>query len=593
MSNLPVTDPIRLELVKNALVSICDNMLGLVVRTARSTNIKNTMDFSATICDAEGRLVAQGLAVAAHLGAMMPALKGSIDFFGDDINEGDILTSNDPYAGCSHLNDIFMFRPVFESGKRIGFLCIVIHHTDIGGRVPGGNAADSGEIFQEGLRIPHSKICEGNKINAMLMRIIEHNTRIPQRMMGDLNAQIATLMTAELELKKLIASLGADAYARYTAELIDYTERLTRASIAALPDGVAEFTDWNDDDGVDGPPVRFHVKVTKRNDEFIVDFEGTSPQGRGAVHMNDIFAISCTYAALRTVIDPDIPNNAGFYRAITIKTPEASFVNVRFPAALGARGQGGFRVRSVVFGALAKLFPDRIPACAGGSEFGIVFAGYSKTSGKPFLHLEFHNTAGQGGSFDRDGQDGGPYCIGNLANVPVELIEAESPLRVEEYSFIPDSGGAGEHRGSLGVARQYRILSDDTTVQLRSDRHLHAPWGLFGGKGGSLARSIMNPGTDREAAVKSKFVKVLGAGEVFRGEMPGSGGYGDPLKRNPAAVLEDVVQEKVSIGHALEAYGVVIAAGPGDSLAVDSKATEQARRARTAVGGENPGLGGQ
>jgi N-methylhydantoinase B len=568
-------DPVKLELIKNALVSMCDNMLGLVVRTARSTNIKNTLDFSATICDRQGRLVAQGLALPAHLGAVMPALKGCLDYFGDDLAEGDILANNDPYAGGSHLNDIFMFKPLFMDGECVAILGLILHHTDLGGRVPGGNATDSAEIFQEGLRIPPSKVYQAGKPNSTLLRMIEHNTRVPRRVMGDLLAQIATLDSGEKELRGIITEIGLAPYRAYTNELLDYSERLTRANIAALPDGEAEFTDWNDDDGAGNGPIKFHVKIIKRADEFIVDFTGTSPQGRGAMHTNYAFTTSCTYATLRTVLDPDIPNNAGFYRAIKVIAPEGSFVNIRFPAATGARGQAGFRIRSVVFGALAQLLPGRIPACTGGSEFGMVIAGYEQRDRKPFLHLEYHNTSGQGGGPDRDGQDGGPYCIGNLANVPVEIIEAENPIRVEEYAFLPDTGGAGKFRGALGIARQYRLLAEEATLQLRSDRHLHPCWGLFGGQPGALARSVMNPGAVTREELPSKFVRTMRKGEVFRAEMPGSGGHGDPFKRDPEAVRRDVLQGKVTPAHALAAYGVAI---DGKSRQVDPAETARARK---------------
>ena len=417
----------------------------------------------------------------------------------------------------------------------------------------------------------------------MLLRVIEHNTRMPARMMGDVYAQIAALNTAEKELLKLADSAGVAVLKAYMTELIDYTERLTRAKIAALPDGVAEFTDWNDDDGAGGEPVRFHVKITKKGEEFVVDFTGTSPQGRGALHTNYAFTASCACAALRCVIDPDIPNNAGFYKPITIVAPAGTFVNVQFPAALGARGQGGYRVRSTVLGALAQLLPDLIPACAGGSEFAIVFAGYEGKARKAFLHLEFHNVSGQGGGPDRDGQDGGPYCIGNLANVPAELIEAENPVLVEQYAFIADSGGAGRYRGALGIVRQYRVLAEEATVQLRSDRHLYPCWGLFGGKPGAISRSTINPGTAREENAPSKFVRTMHRGDVFRAEMAASGGFGDPCTRDPAAVLEDVRQQKVTVGHALSEYGVVIDAVAGK---VDISATA-ARRAGT-VAARNP-----
>ncbi|MCC6531454.1 MAG: hydantoinase B/oxoprolinase family protein [Burkholderiales bacterium] len=570
-------DPVRRELIKNALISICDTMLVMIVRTARSTNIKNTMDFSAAMCDARGQMVAQGLSVPAHLGAIMPALKGCLDHFGDDIHDGDILCSNDPYAGCSHLNDIFMFRPVFMDGERVAVLCLIMHHTDLGGRVPGGNAADSGEIFQEGLIVPPSKICEAGKLNTTLLRIFESNTRMPERMMGDIYAQIAALNNAEKELKKFASGTGVGPLQRYMADLIDYTERLTRAKIAELPDGQTEFTDWNDDDGVSADPVKFHVTLTKRGDEFIVDFTGTSAQGKGALHTNYAFTASCTYAALRCVIEGDIPNNAGFYKPIKVIAPAGTFVNVQYPAALGARGQGGYRVRSTVLGALTKLLPHVGTACAGGSEFAIVFAGYRGEEKRPYLHLEFHNCSGQGGGPDRDGQDGGPYAIGNLANVPVELLEAENPVLVEQYAFIPDSAGAGKYRGSLGIARQYRILAEESTVNLRSDRHLHACWGIFDGKPGAMARSLVNPGTLREELTPSKFVRTMRRGEVFRGEMAASGGYGDPYARDPAAVLEDVRQEKVSLAHARDAYGVCI---DPITMQVDVAATAACRAAR-------------
>lgn len=569
-------DPVKRELIKNALVTIADNIMLSVVRTARSTVVKNNMDFSASICDAEGQMVAQGLAVPTHLGATMPALKGCLDYFGDDIAEGDVLATNDPYSGGSHLNDIFMFKPVFANGRRIAFLGLILHHTDMGGRVPGGNAADSNEIFEEGLRIPPAKAVERGKVNTLLMRIIEHNVRVPDRNMGDLRAQLAALALGEKEFQKLLAEHEPGELRSYMSELVDYTERLTRAGIAALPDGEYEFTDWNDDDGIGSGPVRLHVKLTVKGDELTADFTGTSPQTGGALHTNYWFTASCTYAALRSVFDPGMPNNAGFYRPIQVIAPERTWVNPVFPAALGARGQGGHRVRQVVLGALAQMLPKRMPACVGGSEFAIVIAGY-RPNGKRFLHLDFHNNTGLGGGPDRDGQDAGPYCLGNMANTPVELIEAESPIVVDDYGFLPDTGGPGKYRGGLAIVRSYRLLADEAMVQLRSDREKHAPWGLFGGKPGAAARSYMNFGTPREERLPSKFMRRMHKGDVFRGEMAASGGYGDPFQRDPRAVLEDVIQEKMSLAHAEKEYGVVIDAA---TLQVDERRTRAARGGR-------------
>lgn len=538
-------DPVRRELLKNALVATADNALVMVTRTARTSNVKNSMDFSAAVCDARGRLVAQGLAVPVHLGVVMPALEACLAHFGDDIHEGDVLASNDPYSGCSHLNDIFTFKPVYVDGRRVAIVSLILHHSDLGGRVPGGNAADSMEIFEEGLRIPPVKIVEKGKVNDTLMRIIEFNTRVPERVMGDVRAQLAALDNAAAEVEKLARDWQPAILEAYLDDLIDYAETLTRAEIEKLPDGEVEFEEWNDDDGVGNGPIRIHLKLTKKGSEIVADFSGTDDDKGGAVHCNRAFTVSCAYAAIRTVLDPVIPNNAGLYRAITVKTRHGTFVDVKFPAAVGSRGQVGFRLRSIVLGALALLLPGRLPACAGGSEFAIAASG-NDAAGRRFLHLEFHNNTGLGGGPDSDGQDAGPYCIGNLANVPVELIEAENPIRIDEYGFLPDTGGEGRYRGALGMVRQYRLLADDLQVQVRSDRFKSRPFGLFGGSSGAGAVSILNPGTAAQEALPSKFTRRFKAGDVLRFEMAGAGGYGPASERDPSAIAEDVRQGKVT-----------------------------------------------
>lgn len=564
-------DPIRRELFSNALTTITDNMIVTVARTSRSEVVKSSLDFSSAICDAHGQVIAQGLALPAHLGSMMPALKGCLDRLGPDLRPGDILASNDPYSGASHLNDIYMFKPVHFGGERVAILCLVMHHIDMGGRVPGGNATDSTEIFQEGLRIPPSKIFEADRPNETLLNIIEANVRVPDKVMGDVQAQIAALKLAERELLKLLEEYEPAEFKLLAEDLIDYAETLTRSGIKSLGSGVAEFTDWIDDDGTGGPPVRLSVKLTVADESIDVDFTGTSPQTSGAVNPNFWFTASCAYAGIRSVMPRAMPGNAGFYRAISVTAPEGSFLNPKFPAPVGARGLAGYRVRHAVCGALAKLLPEKMPACPGGSELGIVFAG--KTSDHhPFLFLEFHNTTGIGGYPDEDGQDGCPWCLTNLANIPVEVIEAENPIRIEEYSLLPDTGGPGRHRGALGIARQYRVLSDQATVQLRSDRQLHAPWGLAGGHPGAAARSVLNPG-ESARIMPSKFLHTMRQGEVFRAEMPGSGGHGDPFRRDPQAVSDDIRLEKMTPGHALAAYGVVVNA----SGAVDLEATRLER----------------
>jgi N-methylhydantoinase B len=551
-----MVDPIRLELIKNALVMVSDNMMVSVLRTSRSTLVKSNMDFSASILDADGDMVAQGLALPGHLGATMPALHGCLDYFGDDIQPGDILASNDPYAGASHLNDIFMFRPVYKDGERICILGLILHHTDLGGRVAGGQAADSDEIFQEGLRIPPSKIYVADKPNDTLLRMIEHNTRVPNTVMGDVRAQLAALFSGEAEILKMVETYSANELKIYMRALIDYTERMVRNSIRALPNGEAEFTEFNDDDGAGGGPVEIKLKLTVRDDEIIADYTGTSPQKGGALHPNYWFTASLTYAGLRAVLPAETPNNVGFYRPITVIAPKGCWVNPQFPAAVGARGQGGYRVRTVVTGALAKLYPGKMPACPGGNELGLSVTGIDADR-KRFLHVEFHNVTGRGGGPDQDGQDAGPYWLGNMANTSVEIIEAENPLLIDEYGFLPDTGGPGKYRGALGMVRQYRLTAEKAIVQQRADRHVFPCWGIFGGKPGALSKSYFVRDGKREAA-PSKFVQTMRKGETFRAEMAGSGGYGEPFERDPRAVAEDVRQEKISAIHAKIEYGVIV-----------------------------------
>jgi len=566
-------DPVKLELIRHGLEMISDNMMVSVVRTARSTLVKNNLDFSGSICDADGNMVAQGLALPSHLGAIMPALRGCLDYFGDDIGPGDILATNDPYSGGSHLNDIFMFKPVYSGDTRVCILALILHHTDLGGRVAGGQAGDSDEIFQEGLRIPPSKITIAGQPNRTLLNLIEHNTRVPDLVMGDIRAQMAALNAADTETVKLAERYGVIELKSYMGELIEYAERMVRAAIRDLPDGTSDFTEWNDDDGVGGGPVRVHCELTIKGDGITADFSGTDKQKGGALHTNYPFTCSLTYAALRAVLPREIPTNAGFYRAIEVIAPEGSWVNPRFPAALGARGQGGYRIRTVVTGALSGLLPHRIPACPGGSEFGLSVAG-TGANGKPFVHVEFHNMSGRGGSPDADGQDAGAYWLGNLSNTPVEVIEAENPLLIEEYSFLPDTGGPGRHRGALGIARQYRFLAEEVTVQQRADRHIHACWGLFGGGSGALGRSFYVDAAGTRSEAPSKFVRRMRRNEIFRAEMPGSGGHGEAFSRDTAAVAEDVRQEKMTRDHARDAYGVEL---EPESFTVDTVATASRR----------------
>ena len=565
-------DPMTREIIKNALLSTADTMALTVVRTARSSVIKHAMDFSTAIFDAEGRQVAQGLTIAPHLGAMAPALEGVTNAFGDDIYPEDVFANNDPYEGASHLPDIFLFKPIFAYDTLVGWSCAIGHQTDIGGRIPGGNACDNTEIYQEGLILPPIKLVERGVLNQAVWRILEKNVRVPDKVLGDVQALIAAVRYGERDLLRLVEDYGLEELKSYMVDILDTTERLTRAEIASFPHGEWEFTDYIDNDGLDPEPIAIHVRIKIEGDEVDVDFDGTSPQARGSINPNFAYTKSNVYAVMKCLMDPGIQSNSGFFRPFKIAAPEGCFVNPQHPAPVAARGMSGFRTCQALFGAMTQAMPGRVPAAWGGGEAGLSFGGYHRDR-KAWVYLEFNNDGPRGGGPDQDGADGLASPVLNLANTPVESIETDQPLMVERFGLVPDTGGAGKYRGGLGMIREFRVLADEATFQLRSDRHDFLPWGIDGGRPGTPTRNYLNPDTDSEE-IAAKSLRSLKKGDLYRLVQAGGGGYGDPLERDVHAVLEDVQQEKQTPDYARREYGVVI---DPQSLELDIKATEQLR----------------
>ena len=565
-------DPITREIVKNYLSSAADTMAVTVVRTARSAVVKDGMDFSTGIFNADGQQVAQGLTLPFHMGAMQPALDAIRDYYGDDVKPGDIFANNDPYEGGSHLPDIFLFKPIFYNDALVAWTCVIAHHTDIGGRVAGGNACDNTEIYQEGLRIPPIKLIEEGVMNNAVWRILNKNVRVPDMVQGDVLAQISALHQGERDVLQLVDEYGIEDLRNYMTDIIDYTERLTRAEISALPDGSWDFTDYIDDDGINPEPIAIKVKVTIEGDEMLVDFTGTSPQAKGSINPNLPFTKSAVYAVFKNLTNPNITANTGFFRPFKVVAPPGCYVNPQHPAPVAARGLGGFRITQAVFGAMAKALPDRVPGAWGGGEVAISFGGYHP-DGKAFVFVEFNNDGPRGGGPFADGTDGAAAPVTNMANTPIESIEANQPLRVKRYGFVPDSEGAGKYRGGMGIVREFELTTEEATLQIRSDRGKFLPWGAQGGGPGSPNSNVLNPDRENEQ-LPAKFLRTLKKGDVFLQTGSGAGGYGDPLERDSEAVLADVAQEKFTIPHAREAYGVVVLDHP---LRVDEDATERLR----------------
>ena len=565
---------IELELLKNSSESIADQMALTIVRTARSSVVKESMDFSTALVNAQGEVVAQGLCQPRHMCAIPTAVEAILDRYGDTFEPGDIYALNDPYEGGTHLPDIYLFKPTFLDGRLLGLACAILHHTDVGGRVAGGNASDSTEIYQEGLRIPPVKFHDRGQPNETLLRIIEKNVRVPDKVMGDFRAQVAACELGERGYQELARRYGPTRLEELFGHLLDYTEELTRKAIRRLPDGAWDFTDHIDNDGITEDPVPIQVNIIKDGDTLLADYTGTSPQVKGAINATLSYTTSITYACVKSVLGAEIPNNSGFFRPIKVIAPEGSFVNPRMPGPVAARGLSAMRITETMFGAFARMLPDQIFACGVGLDTGVTIAGYYPDR-RPFLFLEFMYVSWGGGP-DRDGMDGCSLPHSNYANTPVEVIEAEQPLIIDAYEFVPNHCGAGKYRGGLAFRRDFRLRTDEGYLQLRSDRQRFLPYGLMGGRSGTASFSQINPGRDDERTLPSKGLFDLKRGDVFHHITAGAAGWGDPLEREPHLVLEDVRNEKLTDEYVREEYGVVLSQD-GD-LTVDWESTERLRQ---------------
>ncbi len=565
-------DPIAFELFKNALFSIADEMALTIVRTAYSGVIKDVMDFSTAFCDADGRTVAQGLTLPAHLCSFPDALAATIRRYGDRMQPGDVYCLNDPFEGGMHLPDVFVLKPIFHGGARVAFAATICHQTDVGGRVAGSNASDSTETYQEGLRIPPVKMYDRGEPNETLFRLIEKNVRVPDRVFGDLRAQLSACHIAETAFLRLIERHGVERVGEWMRELIDYTERMTRAAVRALPDGEWSFEDWIDDDGVDyGTPIPLKVTLRKAGDTLVADWTGSSPQVKGAINNTLSFTKAATYTCIRSILPSDIPNNEGFYRAVEVVAPSGTIANCVLPAATAARGLTGFRMVDCCFGALARMLPDRVFAASEGGNTGISIGGYDAER-RPFIYVEFFASA-WGGRPWADGLDGNTNIFNNICLQPAEVCEVEQPLAVVSMNFMPDSGGPGMFRGGMSVRREYRLLEQEAVLQVRSDRRDFRPYGLYGGHPGRPSSNVLNPDTEARP-LPGKFIMTMKRDDVFRHDQPGPGGWGDPLARDPARVLRDARNELVGLASAREDYGVVLDAA---TWTVDAAATTALR----------------
>jgi N-methylhydantoinase B len=553
----PDLDPIRFEVIRNALVAATEEMAATLRRSAYSTNIKTRADFSCSFFDSDLRAVAQAFTQPVHLGSLVELVPRAVQAYGvDRLQPGDMLVTNDPYSGGVHLNDITLIAPVHHDGVVVGYLATLAHHVDVGGGAPASVAAFR-EVFQEGVIIPSVRLVEGGRIVDDVFRLILAQIRSKRETAGDFRAQVAANTTGARRVAELFARYGRETVATYVAALIDYTRQRTRADIARLPRGAFTAEGSVDNDGFTDRPVHLAVRVVIDEDGVLFDLEGCDPQRRAPV--NSTFAqtySACAYA-LKALLDPDLPVNAGFYEFVRLRAPEGTVVNARPPAPVVGGWETQVRVNDLFFRALSVALPAAVPAGTKAMQCHAGFGGIDPRTGEYYCFLETL-AGGYGGRTERDGPDAVQSHGQNTENAPVEETEANYPVRILRYELVPDSEGGGRRRGGLGLRRDYLFPDAETTFTILADRDREGPWGLFGGESGRPAEYVLNPDTPAERRLGSKVTLELQPGDVVSYRTCGGGGYGPPHAREPERVLRDVREGKVSEERARHVYGVAV-----------------------------------
>jgi N-methylhydantoinase B len=532
-------DPIRAEVVARHLLASAEEMGATLMRTAFSPNIKERADCSTAIFDAAGQVVALAQRVPIHLGSMVGAVDEIRSRFGaDEIRPGDMFVANDPYnGGGSHLPDINVIAPVFCDGRIVAFVANIAHHADVGGMVPGSEAAICKTIYQEGLRLPPVKIVSEGRVNRDLVAIILLNSRTPQERDGDLKAQIAANVVGIRAVTGLMQRYGVEQTEATIAAYLDFTERRFRAAISRLPRGTYRAEDFLDGDR-DGETCKIRLALTVGEGQLTFDFEGSGKQVESARNIPYRALLATVYTVAKSLLDPDVPANAGYYRTLSIMAPPGSVVGPTPPAAVGARSISCGVLGDVVAGALSQAMPDKALARSGPHHL-IVLSGTDPRTGIYFVNYETV-AGGMGARPYRDGVDAVRVHASGASNLPVEALEHAYPFMIERYALWEKSGGDGTYRGGMGVLRDYRIIADDVTVSLSSERQHVAAAGMEGGAAGHPGEFVFNPGKPDERKLPAAAGDVaLPRGSVLRVATPGGGGYGAPASREAAAIERD------------------------------------------------------
>jgi N-methylhydantoinase B len=553
MSKSTGLDSFRLDILSSALTALTEEIEITLLRSAYSQVVKEAQDASCAIFTAEGRIVAQPVVIPGHLGSMKYMLAACLEAYpAQSLSPGDVLLSNDPYQGGSHLPDIALFRPIFHGGELAAFAGCIIHYTDVGGMVPGSNPQRATELYQEGLVLPPMKLYEAGRPNETLRKLIRANVRHPDMFFGDLNAQESALVTGERRVRQLLERFGTENVRRAMDMLIVLTEQKARAEIAQMRRGSYVFEDFMDHDGIDlSRPVGIRVKLDVLPDRLRFDFTGTDPQVKGPLNAPLSKTWTTVFYCVMCALSDEVSFNDGLASIIEIHVPEGTVLNPYHPAPVNARSVTVNRVADVVLGALAQAVPERIGAQSCGVPTGVSFGGVDPRTGRSFVFYESY-CGGMGATRTGDGADGISTGTSNAMNIPVEAIEIDYPIRIRRYELAQGTGGAGKYRGGLGLVREYEMLAETSSINVRGDRARFAPRGVHGGLDGAKSRYLL---IDAEAPqgreLPSKFSGQIRRGDRLRVITPGGGGFGPPAERSADARRQDI-RNDVSISEAGE-----------------------------------------
>ncbi len=552
-----MVDKVTVEVIRHSLEYIAEEMGIRLRNSAYSPNIKERMDHSCAIFDSKGSVLAQAEHIPTHLGSMAWGVKETLKYMereGIVLRQGDVLITNNPYISGTHLNDVLAIAPIIVGGKLLGYVASKAHYVDIGGKVPGSIASDSVEVLEEGLTIPPIKIMEKGALRRDLLKLILANVRSPEVIVGDLRAQIAAMDTGGRQVVGLAEKYGFETVVEAFNEIILYVEELTKTRIAKLPDFNVWAEDRLEDAGKKGEDAVIKVRVEKKGDRIRVDFTGSSPPVPAPLNTPLGVTIASTTFALKTILDPELPVNDGFYHVVEIKAPRKTIVYAEYPAPVGASIETAQRIVDVIYLALSKAIPEKVPAGSCGSMNNLLIGGVDYAEKKTWAFYETI-AGGYGGRKGLDGVDASHCNMTNTMNTPIEVIERELPLLFTRYELRPRSGGAGQWRGGMGVIRAFRILADNAKVTVIGERVKYPPYGLLGGKPGKPAEYYVVKPSGKKIVLKSKDTIIVEKGDEVVIETAGGGGYGSPDKRDPRKIIEDYENELITLEDIVEEYG--------------------------------------